>query len=364
MHSNPGRRRRTKKKQKNAQRSTKRIVLFGYDLFGRPRPPPIHLPDSDDENNSLHAPRLSNHSSSTLTFDSDAAPLDSSVIDSISTSTLAVALREREEEERRLKAERRARWRERKEMRRMAKMLEESFARGSNRDEFEGFQGSGDGVLASDRGAGSEYGPFVQAPPSVSTATTTRDGSLHPGDDADLDGEAYAQTRRDHGTSAESRSRSDSRSRTSASQSSYTLPQAPYVARRTETPRIKSKSASVLRLNPNPNPSSSRSAASRSNTSQSASLPSPASISTSFPDVVLSINSDADADTEFDGSQGLTLNDFPSPAEGDGDGTFDKLRGTFPSAGIGREVGQGGSQVGKGMLAARSAAVLARRGDD
>lgn len=84
--------------------------------------------------------------------------------------------------------------------------------------------------------------------------------------------------------------------------------------------------------------------------------------------MVLSINSDTDADTKFDGSQGLTFDDLPSPGEGDGGGTFDKLRGTFPSAGIGREVGQGGgSWFGTGrqpMLATRGAAILARRGDD
>lgn len=124
LHSNPG---RGKKRSKRKKRTNgKKITLFGYDLFGKPAPPPIHLPDSDDEDSRsrLSAPLTTR--SSSITFDSDAAPLDSAAIATISSSSAELtqrALALEAEAERREKEERRARRRERKEMKRIAKAL-------------------------------------------------------------------------------------------------------------------------------------------------------------------------------------------------------------------------------------------------
>ncbi|KAG6914127.1 hypothetical protein DXG01_002289 [Tephrocybe rancida] len=299
LHSNPG-----LKKKRTKRKKDKRITFFGYDLFGH-APPPIQLPESDDEggHRRLGGPTPTTRSSS-LTFDSDAAPLDSSTIDTISASAATLRAREEAEEvERREKAERREKRRQRKELKRVAKAL----ALAEQGEDFEGFQGSGSGFPAE------EYGPFVHA-------GARRDDEED--EDADLDGGVYAR-KSNTGTG----SGSDSRSRTSASrsqqsQSDQPPPQPKHLAAiESAAPRnkkTKSKSSTASR--------STTSRASRSNTSgsasQSPSLTSPASPSFSgtgdFPKSKLSIPNG------FDGSQGLSEADLPSPG----------IRGGFPSPGL------------------------------
>ncbi|KAF8056599.1 hypothetical protein FPV67DRAFT_643411 [Lyophyllum atratum] len=356
LHSNPGRSRKRTKRKKD-----KRITLFGYDLFGH-APPPIQLPDSDDEGGGRPrgAPTPITRSSS-LTFDSDAAPLDPSTIATISTSSAALRAREEaEEEERWAKAERREKRRQRKELKKVAKAL----ALAEQGQDFEGFQGSGSGFPSE------EYGPFVRG----GNENVDDEGDA----DADLDGALYA---RKHTTG--NGSGSDSRSRTSASRSQQSHGDQPYSQRAHQrrlsesqvnapppggtdsaVPRkkkSKSKSSTTTR--------STASRASRSNTSgstsQSPSLASPVSPtftgSENFPKSKLSI-----ADSDFDGSQGLPEIDLPTSA----------LRGGFPSTGL-----RGGfpSQGFKGFpssglggppkierrdsLLARGGAFLATRGD-
>ncbi|KAG6862582.1 hypothetical protein C0991_011479, partial [Blastosporella zonata] len=171
LHFNPGRKRKPTKRKKD-----RRITLFGYDLFGH-APPPIQLPESDDEDGGrgLGAPTPTTRSSS-LTFDLDAAPLDSSTIATISSSAAALRAREEAEEQKmREKAERRERRKQRKELKRVAKAL----ALAEQGEDFEGFQGSGSGLPAE------EYGPFVR----VDARQDSDDGD----EDADLDGGVYAR---------------------------------------------------------------------------------------------------------------------------------------------------------------------------
>ncbi|KAF9460276.1 hypothetical protein BDZ94DRAFT_939547 [Collybia nuda] len=321
LHSNPG---RGKKRSKRRKRTNgKKITLFGYDLFGKPVPPPIHLPESDDEDSRsrLSAP-LTTRSSST--FDSDAAPLDPATIASISSSSAELTQRalalEAEAAQRLEKEERRARRRERKEMKRIAKALAAQAS-----EEFEGFQGSGEAVYQRPE----EYGPFVQGhpPPEVE------------GDDdaADLDGGLYAR-RNNIGTAG---SGSDSRSRTSASRSDQHLhPQQPSELTLPVKPKSKRSKTS----------SASGSKKSRSNTSastsQSPSLPSP--VSPSFPAYV----------AEELGDHAV---DFPSQGFGRGSGFPGQgLAGSggFPSQGFG---GLAGSKR-RDSVHAMGGAFLATRG--
>lgn len=133
LHSNLGDRNRSRRKR----RQRKGIRVFGYDLFGRP---PIHLPEDEEEGSGSsrrreRAPesqRTRTISSSTL--DSDASPLDPSMIDEVSAAQ-AVERAAKEEEERRAKEERRQRRRERKELKRAALALAMS-----REGDFEGFQ--------------------------------------------------------------------------------------------------------------------------------------------------------------------------------------------------------------------------------
>ncbi|GLB39385.1 hypothetical protein LshimejAT787_0605470 [Lyophyllum shimeji] len=350
LHSNPGRgTKRTKRKK------SKQITVFGYDLFGR-APPPIHLPESDDEGvgRSLGIATPTTRSSS-LTFDSDAAPLDSAAIANISNSTAALRAREEaEEEELRAKAERREKRRQRKELKRVAKEL----ALAEQSEEFQGFQGSGDGFPPE------EYGPFVKA------SNEDDEGAAN----ADLDGGVYARkSSNGNGSGSDSRSRT-SASRSQQSQSDHSYLQRVHQRQSPETqrhgpapvdtssvaPRKKPKSKSSTKTR------STASRASRSNTSgstsQSPSLASPTSATFpgagNFPKPNPSI-----VDDEFDGSQGLTEMDLPSHA----------LRGAFPSTGL--RAGFSPSQFPSPGLAgapkierrdsllARGGAFLATRGD-
>ncbi|EDR01222.1 uncharacterized protein LACBIDRAFT_312338 [Laccaria bicolor S238N-H82] len=145
LHLNPGRGGRRKRKSKstaNGSGKPRRITLFGFDFFGRP--PPIQLPDDDDADDApLFCPHRRSSGSTptttltTQTFDSDAAPLDISTIQSISVSKASEAA---EAELKRLKEkeERRQRRKARKEMKRLV----EAGVVGDG-EEFQGFQGSG-----------------------------------------------------------------------------------------------------------------------------------------------------------------------------------------------------------------------------
>ncbi|KAH0581601.1 hypothetical protein J132_05427 [Termitomyces sp. J132] len=311
LHSNPGRQKKRTKRKKD-----KRITLFGYDLFGH-APPPIQLPESDDEdgNRGIGAPITPTRSSS-LTFDSDAAPIDSSTIASASAAALR-AREEADETERREKAERRERRRQRKELKKAAKAL----ALAEQGEDFEGFQGSGSGLHPED------YGPFVRAGP--------RENDEDIDEDVDLDGGVYA---RRSNTGTGSGSGSDSRSRTSASRSQLSQSDQPFPQQRLQPPVItgpvvprskksKSKSSSTSR--------STTSRASRSNTStstyQSPSLLSPAS--PTFYESELPSKSKLIIAEDFDGSQGILEADLPSPNIRGGFSS-PGLRGGFPSPGL------------------------------
>ncbi|KAL5521714.1 hypothetical protein ACEPAF_2462 [Sanghuangporus sanghuang] len=272
LHSNlgsgEGRRKRNKNRRKN--RNYKSVQLFGFHLFGRP---PIQLSDSendDEEVDGSHRRRARNrpghltigqlssaHSSSSAdaetfgAFDSDASPLDPTLISQLSPQDAAAraarAAAEREEEEARRrqeqleKEERRRRRRERKEAERRAAM-------GVSMDgqEFEGFPGSGSlrppfsplspgslsSIPTSPPAPAEEFGPYVGALPLPPLASANPPRSRHglaAGDDgegedeADFGGEAY--TRKAHPSSRgsrgsdNSRSHSQSQSQTSASRS-------------------------------------------------------------------------------------------------------------------------------------------------
>jgi hypothetical protein len=257
LHSNigfPGRRKRTKK-----NRGLKRISIFGYDLFGRP---PIQLPTDDEENDPPEGEGRRERTTSSSTLDSDAAPLDASAIQNLSSPRPPPPELSAEEQE---KEARRQRRRERKE-RKFANTALSSQAT----DEFEGFPGSGSGppirsplegsqhthsstpsshtiaVDASDDfegfpGSGShvprrphagssrsdDFGEFAQADFGGIKSTKGRtivpheqngraDGEVDGNEDEDLGGELYSRHRAggsSHG--------SDSRSRTSGSQSQH-----------------------------------------------------------------------------------------------------------------------------------------------
>ncbi|KAG5639938.1 hypothetical protein DXG03_002299 [Asterophora parasitica] len=314
LHSNPGHGRKRTKWKKD-----KRTTLFGYDLFGH-RPPPIQLPESEDEGTgrSLVVPTPTTRSSS-QTFDADAAPLDAPTIATISTSAATLRAREAtEEEEQKAEAERRKIRRQRKELKRVAKAL----ALAEEEQDFEGFQGSGSGFPRQ------EYRSFVHA--------ENDDGE---GDaEADLDGGLYARK----GTSGTG-SGSDSRSRTSASRSqqsqgdlhspqystSHISRQQPLSGHQhgesdSAVPwekKMKSKSSTATRSTAS---RASRSNTSSGSTSHSPSLASPVSHTfvgaDGFPKLKLRI-----ADDNLDGSQCLSEADLPSPG----------LRGAFPSPGPG-----------------------------
>ncbi|KXN84345.1 hypothetical protein AN958_12699 [Leucoagaricus sp. SymC.cos] len=271
LHSNPGiatraaRRRRQKKQQKQGWG----ITLFGYHLFGRQEPPPIHLAsDDEDSDDPLYrgiiapgpiTPTATLHSAAT--FDSDAAPLDADTINNLSgDSAAAMALAEEverrvKEEERRLKEERRQRRKERKEMKKMARALA---ADASTTTEFEGFQGSG----------GAEWPaipqPFLQhqyQQGSSQHSTTDIDiiearvpspTSILPhlvmeedDEGADLDGMTYARRRRPPPGSSTKDSHSDSRSRTSTSSSNRGKSQKRKSSRRSKSTLSSNDSTSI-----------------------------------------------------------------------------------------------------------------------
>ncbi|KAG1731610.1 uncharacterized protein EDB91DRAFT_1058526 [Suillus paluster] len=201
LHSNIGAGRRKPRK-----RPAFSLTLFGYTLFGRP---PIYLSDDEDERG-WRGRALGTPSSSTL--DSDAAPLDSSVIARLSSPDRAEAEQQRREEEARQKAERKARRRERRERERMSALLSLNGGSLAEGDDFEGFQGSGEAPVSSLPAP--DFGLFVRAQEELSAISGKGEGS-EDADDADLGGELY--TRKKRQSAVWSGSGSDSRSRTSAS---------------------------------------------------------------------------------------------------------------------------------------------------
>lgn len=124
LHSNIG---RDDNRRRKRRRPRKGIRLFGFDLFGKP---PIHLPEDDE----VDARRARSRTISASTLDSDAAPLDPSMIDQLSATRLAEGEAQREAE-RLAKEERRRRRKEKKAARQAALAL----ALEGNQDEFEGF---------------------------------------------------------------------------------------------------------------------------------------------------------------------------------------------------------------------------------
>jgi hypothetical protein len=241
LHSNVGddRRRRRKKSKRSALPKT--ITIFGYDLFGRPA---IQLPPDDEYDDGTaggerRGRRRGNSLHDSDTLDSDAAPLDVSMIDTLSSSA---PLPPDSPPERTPSEERRIRRQERKELKRAAAAAALAYAQ----EEFEGFPGSGSGFAA-----GNRY-PNIPSPfkkpsrtnnsPSVSddrelgrgTFAITQPGRAPPPrsgitqedaeDDADLGGEFYTRRSSAGNTPSGSDSRSQTRSQ-SQSNASYTKAQ-------------------------------------------------------------------------------------------------------------------------------------------
>lgn len=127
LHSNLG---RDDTRRRKHHRPRKGIRLFGFDLFGKP---PIQLPEDDDVADG-RVQRSRTISASTM--DSDASPLDPSMIDQLSAARVAEGEAQRDAE-RRAKDERRRRRRDKKAAREAALAL--ALDRNQDGDEFEGF---------------------------------------------------------------------------------------------------------------------------------------------------------------------------------------------------------------------------------
>ncbi|KAI0062803.1 hypothetical protein BV25DRAFT_622658 [Artomyces pyxidatus] len=316
LHSNLGSSERRRKKR----HFPKHIRLFGWDLFGRP---PIQLPDDEDERRERRRGRMGTLSSSTL--DSDAAPLDASVIQSRVTEQLA-SYEDELERARLEQAERKAERRARKERRRAARALALQAGLGDDAA-FEGFQGSG-----------SPMGGPIPSPYLDGMTDSVDSGSVQTGQDeadeeaADFGGLAYA---RRPTSGSGSGNGSDSRSRTSASRSQApATPGAEYnhhflAQAQTQTPA----SAIPASLQPKKHrKSSSRSSkssrsASSASASMSPSLPSPRA--PHFPDLGGGVPVVSPPEQEFEGfpndlgvitsGLGMEVNGaggFPSPGLG------------------------------------------------
>ncbi|CAA7257375.1 unnamed protein product [Cyclocybe aegerita] len=394
LHSNPGRSRNKKKRRtKKTSNNPRRITLFGYDLFGRPAPPPIQLPN--DSEDALYPRRTSgaltpttivtNHSTAS-TFDSDAAPLDADVIAALSSPASAAAAIEAaaqasaEAEAQRLKEkeERRQRRREKRELKKLA----ETFAREGivgDGEQFEGFQGSGGQAPpkmtrpGSDSGSGSGSGfsgsarRFVAVPPPQPAPIPAPPMVLENDDDdaADLDGGLYTRS----APRGNSNGGSDSRSRTSASMSdrAHQLPDPRNVLAHLQSQsqtRLRSPSQSTFQPPPSldttrkkkKSKSSSKSRSSAT-TSQSPSIASP--VSSAFPGMPHEIVSPStieqgqgffDLDDELPVRRSPATPDFPSTRIGGAPA------GGFPITGFG---GVAGAKRSKDF-----GAFLATRGDN
>ena len=209
LHSNVGDARRKKKMKRKMY---KRIRILGVDLFGR-RPVPVEE-DEGDADGLIRGSRARTISTSTL--DSDAAPLADDAINDFTARAQRrwapdvteeqLAAEEEAERERFETEERRARRTERRGLKRLAEMG--IFNNHQNSDEFEGFVGSGSGVLP----VADEFGPFVgsQAGELPAQREQEDDGV------ADFDAAAYT-TKRGAGQNGSSHSRMHSRTSASLS---------------------------------------------------------------------------------------------------------------------------------------------------
>jgi len=376
LHSNPGvlRRKRT--------RFGRTIRLFGWDLFGRRRPP-IRLPDDDDdddeeEENAVsegdegqeqgkqqpeggkkrranRRPRRPPPSAiiSSGTLDSDAAPLDSAAI-------VSHATKHAEEEAER--AARRARRRERREAKRAALALAMERAAALDPDgDFEGFPGSG-----------GRRRPFVVR--DGSTATQGYNDEDGDGEEIEEEGDfgADAYLRRSMFSSDSGRgSDSLSRTSTSVSASGQQQPPPPPEAQSYNHHYISQQPAALpaLRRYSNStstkNKSSSRSSASkvsssskrsRSRPSQSPSIASP--IAPQFSDILGPQPASTTTPSAAAPRQVQEFEDLPpnGPTRLHTAG-IERLSSGFPSPGLG--LGFGGPRNGKRDLGA----FLANRGD-
>ncbi|KAI5121109.1 hypothetical protein M0805_002782 [Coniferiporia weirii] len=250
LHSNvgDGRSRIRRKKNRKRRGPVKTIRLFGFNLFGRP---PVQLSESEHEDDGdsdlvarrrgLGRLRAAHSSSSISAFDSDASPLDASLIAQLSAEDAAAravheamlhaAEEQRRREEREEKEERRRRRRERRELKKVAQELARGVNKNGDPEDFEGFQGSGQlrPSLGTDPAAGSGSGTASVASPLVAPTTYTdefgpfvagtkpfagADDEL-PDGETDFGGEAYARTTRSRGSDS---SRSHTQSQTSTSQ--------------------------------------------------------------------------------------------------------------------------------------------------
>ncbi|KAJ4480873.1 hypothetical protein J3R30DRAFT_2367291 [Lentinula aciculospora] len=284
LHSSVGDNNRRRRKQKQKQ-----VTFFGFDLFGKRSTGPIHLPEDEEEVDELlrrsrrqkqRSTRISSPSlPSAITFDgsvSDAAPLDSAVIDErVIEEEERRAVKEREKEERRRKRK------ERKEMKKLAQVLLQNEGQG----EFEGFQGSGGSYphlpapfqqefLPSPNS--DDFGPYLQAHNHAHA-----DGEED--DAADLDGGLYAARKPNEGGSSSSGGGSDSRRSpkgTSMSRSDYSdsLSQAnDFAPFQSITKKKSSKSSASTSSSSKTKSTKSRSSASATSSERTTSLASPIS---------------------------------------------------------------------------------------
>ncbi|KAI6025547.1 hypothetical protein EDC04DRAFT_3092289 [Pisolithus marmoratus] len=200
LHSNfgasPHRRARQRRRPKFS------LTLFGYTLFGRP---PIYLSDDEDEGTQGRHRTLTTTSS--FTFDSDAAPLDTNTIEQLTSPDHRAAvqreleMRRREEQERAArKAQRRARREERKVKAQTSTLMTLTGGVPAEDDGVEEFRGSS--TVSSLGGVEVVY--------PTDTGSNSSDA-----DDADLGAGTYVRRKgQAHGRNG---STSDSKSRTSAS---------------------------------------------------------------------------------------------------------------------------------------------------
>lgn len=200
LHSNIGASPRRRARQRRRPKFS--LTLFGYTLVGRP---PIYLSDDEDEGTQGRHRALTTTSS--FTFDSDAAPVDAITIERLTSPDHHEAIqrelevRRREEQERATRrAQRRARREERKANAHASALMALTSGVPAEDDEFEGSQGSS---------AVPSFGGVEVVYP---TDTGSNSGDA---DDADLGAEAYVRRKGPaHGRNG---STSDSKSRTSAS---------------------------------------------------------------------------------------------------------------------------------------------------
>lgn len=380
LHSNVGRR-RAKRSSKN-KRVVKTVRLFGVDLFGR-RDVASTSANDDEEQEERRAARRNRRprAISTSTLDSDAAPLADEQITDFTTranqrwapthTDEELAVEERRERER---IEKEMRREERKERKALKKLAQQGAFAGED-EEFEGFPGSGAGVVvtprrgsssiaspAPDAGAADEFGPFVagsQASTHQRTASEDREE-----EEADFDAAAYTKKSRAGGDGSQSGSgsHSRSRSRTSASLSADGSTTRPKPGRSPQpsplgqefngpsspkptsvTPRKKKEKKDHTRAKP--------SKSSLGSSTATPSLPSPKS----SPALDVKIHSQ-----DFDGVPGglvtprdhlnaFAQSSMPSPS--------------FPSAGF-PSTGFGGFKRSTSGLSGNAGVALARRGDD